>query len=46
MYLFTGPDGAAVSCCETPGNGVGIEDDYLITAQGLERLTLTEQAVL
>ena len=23
-HVFTGPDGAAVSCCETPGNGIGI----------------------
>jgi Xaa-Pro dipeptidase len=30
-----------------PGLGiVGIEDDYLVTAQGLERLTLTEQNLL
>ena len=30
-----------------PGMGiVGIEDDYLVTAKGLERLTLTEQALL
>ncbi len=30
-----------------PGQGiVGIEDDYLVTANGLERLTLTEQAVI
>lgn len=30
-----------------PGAGIiGIEDDYLVTAQGLERLTLTEQNVL
>lgn len=30
-----------------PGRGaVGLEDDYLVTASGLERLTLTDQAVL
>lgn len=30
-----------------PGKGiVGIEDDYLVTASGLERLTLTEQEVM
>lgn len=30
-----------------PGKGiVGIEDDYLVTAGGLERLTLTDQAVI
>lgn len=30
-----------------PGEGaVGIEDDYLVTASGLERLTLTEQALI
>jgi Xaa-Pro aminopeptidase len=30
-----------------PGRGVvGLEDDYLVTASGLERLTLTPQAVL
>ena len=30
-----------------PGVGIiGIEDDYLVTARGLERLTLTEQNVL
>lgn len=23
-HVFTGPGGAAVSCCETPGNGMGI----------------------
>jgi Xaa-Pro aminopeptidase len=25
---------------------VGLEDDYLVTAQGLRRLTLTQQAVI
>ena len=30
-----------------PGQGVvGIEDDYLVTASGLERLTLTDQEIL
>ncbi len=30
-----------------PGKGVvGIEDDYLITATGVERLTLTDQTIL
>jgi len=24
---------------------VGLEDDYLVTASGIERVTLTEQAV-
>lgn len=30
-----------------PGKGiVGLEDDYLVTASGVERLTLTEQAII
>jgi Xaa-Pro aminopeptidase len=30
-----------------PGEGaVGIEDDYLVTTSGLERLTLMEQALI
>ena len=30
-----------------PGKGiVGLEDDYLVTATGVERLTLTDQAVI
>lgn len=30
-----------------PGRGVvGLEDDYLVTANGLERLTLTDQAII
>ena len=30
-----------------PGRGViGLEDDYLVTASGLERLTLTPQTLL
>ena len=30
-----------------PGHGVvGLEDDYLVTASELERLTLTDQTIL
>jgi Xaa-Pro aminopeptidase len=30
-----------------PGKGVvGLEDDYLITATGVERLTLTDQTLI
>jgi Xaa-Pro aminopeptidase len=30
-----------------PGKGVvGMEDDYLVTSSGVERITLTEQALI
>jgi len=33
--------------CIFPGQGVvGLEDDYLVTSSGLERLTLTDQTIM
>lgn len=33
--------------CIFPGQGVvGLEDDYLVTLSGLERLTLTDQTIM